>query len=410
MITNLNLRHLACFEEVAKHRSISAAAKTVHLTQPAVTQAMGSLESFFGTSLLARASTGVSLTPAGQICWHRAERALGHLREAVLDLAGTPNRNAAHWLRTQQLRALVAVVEHRSFTIAARATGVSQPAIYRAARDLERALGVALFEKTSFGVLPTRAAERFARGIKLAFGEISQAQAEIEALQGRDVGRTVIAALPLARSHLIPSALLDFSNEYPQHAILILDGTYDHLLSALRFGEADFMIGALRDPPPVEDIVQQYWFDDPLAIIVRVGHPLASKKHITVNELSGFGWIAPRPGTPLRVHFDTLFASTAVRSQQRPIECNSLIAARSILMESDRIMLLSRHQIHYELRAGLLVALPHPLGRVVRPIGITMRADWHPTPAQDRLLFLLRERVSNEFGTDIAEAPELTER
>ena len=53
-----------------------------------------------------------------------------------------------------------------------------------------------------------------------------------------------------------------------------------------------------------------------------------------------------------------------------PIECNSLIAARALLLESDRIMLLSAHQIHYELKAGLLVALPHPAGNVVRPIGL----------------------------------------
>ena len=54
-------------------------------------------------------------------------------------------------------------------------------------------------------------------------------------------------------------------------------------------------------------------------------------------------------------------------------------------------MLLSAHQIHYEMQAGLLVALPHPAGDVVRPIGLTMRHDWHPTAAQQRLLELLRQ-------------------
>jgi hypothetical protein len=52
--------------------------------------------------------------------------------------------------------------------------------------------------------------------------------------------------------------------------------------------------------------------------------------------------------------------------------------------------LMSAHQIHYELAAGLLVALPHPAGKVVRPIGLTVRSDWHPTGTQRRLLDILR--------------------
>ncbi len=56
-------------------------------------------------------------------------------------------------------------------------------------------------------------------------------------------------------------------------------------------------------------------------------------------------------------------------------------------------MLLSVHQIHYELEAGLLTALPHPGGNVVRPIGLTVRRDWQPTPAQERLIHLLRQQI-----------------
>jgi hypothetical protein len=62
------------------------------------------------------------------------------------------------------------------------------------------------------------------------------------------------------------------------------------------------------------------------------------------------------------------------------------------------MMLLSAHQIHYELKAGMLVALPHPAGEVVRPIGLTMRRDWRPTLTQERLLELLRSRTRRFTG------------
>jgi hypothetical protein len=51
------------------------------------------------------------------------------------------------------------------------------------------------------------------------------------------------------------------------------------------------------------------------------------------------------------------------------------------------------HQIHYDLAAGLLAALPHPLGRVTRAIALTVRSGWRPTQAQQRLLALLRARA-----------------
>ncbi len=161
-------------------------------------------------------------------------------------------------------------------------------------------------------------------------------------------------------------------------------------MSSLRSGGADFLIGALRDPLLFDDVVQEHLFDDPLAIIMRVGHPLARKKRASLQALTKFPWIAPRVGSPLRSQFNELFKSAGIAAPGRPIECNSLVAARALLLESDRLMLLSANQIHYELEAGLLAALPHPRGKVVRAIGLTMRHDWQPTAAQRRLIELVR--------------------
>src|SRR5690606_31350373 len=137
--------------------------------------------------------------------------------------------------------------------------------IHRAARTLERTLKATLFEKTSYGVVPTREAEKLSRRAHLAFVEIAQARAEIDALRGRESGRTVIGAMALARSFLVPSALIRFTREHTEHAVAILEGTYEHLLAALQSGQADFLIGALREARLSAGIVQEHLFDDPLS-------------------------------------------------------------------------------------------------------------------------------------------------
>jgi len=389
-----NLRHLHVFREVARLGSVSAAARAVHISQPAVTLAIAGLERYFDSALLLRRSTGVALTRAGEICLSRIERSMSQLREVLADIlrgaSGERIAGAERLVRSTQLEALDAVVQHGNFSVAARARQMSQPSIHRSARELERVLGVPLFEKTSFGITPTRAAEELARRARLAFAEIEQARAEIHALSGGESGRTVIGAMPLARSYLLPAALLEFTQEHAQHGVAIIEGTYEHLLAGLRSGESEVLIGALRDPAPAPDVLQEHLFDDPLAIIVRAEHPLARRRRFTAANLRNFQWIAPRASSPLRAHFNALLASTGIEMPSPPLECNSLAAARAFLLESDRMMLLSAHQIHYEMRAGELVALPHPAGKVVRPIGLTLRRNWHPTNTQQRLLEILR--------------------
>ncbi|HEY0941206.1 MAG TPA: LysR family transcriptional regulator [Steroidobacter sp.] len=390
-----NLRHLQAFHEVVATGSISAAALRMHLTQSAVTQAIAAIERHFGVSLFTRHPTGMQPTAAGRICDERVQRALTQLRDGLQELAGSElgaaeREQLFRRITGAQLSSLVKLVEFRNFTHAARASGVSQPTMHRAARTLEQTLGATLFEKTSYGVVPTREAEKLSRRAHLAFVEITQARADIDALRGRESGRTVIGAMALARSFILPSALIAFTREHPEHAVSIMEGTYENLLAGLQSGQVDFLIGALRESRPSAGIVQEHLFNDPLSIVVRAGHPLAHKRKLTARDLDAYPWIAPRASSPLHAHFDALFNDLGLEPPQRFIECNSPGAARAFLMEGDHMMLSSTNQVHYELQAGMLVCLPHPAGKVLRSIGLTVRDDWRPTQAQARLLAILR--------------------
>jgi LysR family transcriptional regulator of gallate degradation len=389
----LNLRHLAVFREVARRGGVNAAARSIFLSQPAATQAVAAVEGHFGAVLFERKTTGMALTAAGQVCLARIERALAELQEAAPDgrRRQPPAGGVERGMTVAQLDALIAVVAHGGFAAAARATGVARPTLHRAARALERATGVVLFERTSFGVQATREGERLARRAQLAYAEIAQARAEVAALTGAETGRTVIGVMPLARSVLVPKAVLEFAASYPSHAVALLDGTYESLLAALRSGAADVLVGALRDPAPADDVVEEPLFDDPLAIVVRARHPLAGRGAPGVAALAEYPWVAPRDGSPLRRQFGELFGRAGLPTPPNPIECNSLVAARALLLDSDRVMLLSAHQIQHELASGALVALPHPHGRVVRSIGLTFRTGWRPTAAQQELLRVLRD-------------------
>lgn len=394
-----NLRHLSVFCAVARLGSVSAAARAAHLSQPAVTQAVGSLEEDFGSALFDRTVQGMELTEAGRLCVSRVASALQRLEAAVV--AAAPQAQAQvgadviHGITARQLQALVAAIDAGGFGPAARLVGMTRATIQRAARELEQRMGVVLFETTSHGLRPTREALRLGIQVQLAMAELAQARAEVAAAVGAESGHTVIGAMPLGRSFMVPETVLRFAARRPQHRVSILDGPYENLLDALRRGRADVLVGALREQIP-PDVVQEPLFDDPLAIIVRRGHPLekmsgGGRRAPPAEALVRFAWIAPRSGSPLRRHFERLFSGARSAPPAAAIECNSLIAARALLLRSDRAMLLSEQQARHELAAGELVALPHPAGRVLRAIGLTLRRDWQPTAAQAELLDILRE-------------------
>lgn len=154
-----------------------------------------------------------------------------------------------------------------------------------------QSFGAPLFERTSFGLRANRDGQRLAKHAQLASAELAQARAELAALEGADTGRTVIGVMPLARSFLVPKAALDFLALRPSHSIALLDGTYESLLLALQTGAADFLVGALRSPAPAAGVVEEPLFDDPLAIVVRAGHPLAGQRSAGVRALAAYPWI-----------------------------------------------------------------------------------------------------------------------
>lgn len=386
--SHLSLRHLLVFVEVSRSGAVNAAARNLHISQPAATQAVAAVERYFGVQLFGRTNAGMVPTLAGRRCLERIERALGELRAGMAELLPSCAARMERALTLAQLEGLIALVTHGSFRAAAKALCIAVPTLHQTAHTLEQVSGATLLERTSFGLRPNCDGERLARHAGCALAELQQARDELGALKRDQRGRTVIGAMPLARSGLVPSAVLRFLSRYPLHTVEVLDGPYENLLRALRGGSADVLIGALRQPAPASDVVEEVLFDDPLTLVVRARHPLTRILDPDLAKLRRYPWIAPRQGTPLRRHFEALFADIGLPSGT--IDCNCLEAARATLLESDRVMLLSARQVMADVKAGLLATLPHPLGRVVRTIGLTFRSGWQPTEPQLVLTDLLR--------------------
>jgi len=100
--------------------------------------------------------------------------------------------------------------------------------------------------------------------------------------------------------------------------------------------------------------------------------------------------VLPVRSTPARQLFDGFLARNGHAEPGQVIETGSMSMTRGLLLESDRLALLSQHQVQLDLDAGLLASLPIRLERTFRPIGITRRAHSTPSPAARAFLDVLR--------------------
>ncbi|MFD0981130.1 LysR family transcriptional regulator [Tropicimonas aquimaris] len=403
-IYKLNLRHLRAFCETARVGSISAAASEVHLSQPAITQALAKLEKSLDVALFVRNRVGIFLTEPGTGFRDRVARAQEHLRQGAerCGRAGGRKRSGGfqrfdHLVTSAQLRALLAVEDAGNFSWAARRVGIAQPALYRTARDLERLSGVSLYGKTAQGIELTPAAQALALSARLAYAELKQGIDEINAWLGHDSAEVVIGAMPLAKSYVLPKAINDLTRLRPDVRVRVVDGPYADLLHGLRHGQIDLLIGALRDPVPADDVEQAPLFDDALAILARSGHPLAERTFVAIRDLADYAWVTPPKGVPTRVLFDSLFSQADVEAPRRIVETSSQIVLRGLLMGSDRLTILSPHQVRLEMEQGLLCRLKVELEGASRMIGLSTRKDWQPTATQSLLLELLAKAARKRF-------------
>lgn len=403
----LNLRHLRAFSEVATKKSFSKAAQNVHLSQPAVTQAIAKLETKLDAVLFDRTGGGLYITTAGTMFLNRVNRALATLSEGALlanktERAAKSAQNSAkrakprgfakfdQLVTTAQLASLLAVAQAGNFSLAARNTGVSQPSLHRTARDLERLSGLTLFNKTNIGIELTPAAVVLSRHVRLAFGELDQGLEEIENWRGTDTGQIIIGTMPLARTFILPHAINALLAIRPNVTVSVIDGPYADLLQGLRQGDTDLLVGALREPLPVGDVIQEPLFHDTLAIVGRADHPLAKKTTLDLADLAQYPWIVPRRETPTRAYFDDLFQGVENWGPNHFVETSSLVLIRGLLVDSDRLTILSAHQMRHEEEQGLFRRLNFDLKGTARNIGVTSRQNWHPTQTQSLFLDLLR--------------------
>lgn len=245
-------------------------------------------------------------------------------------------------MKLTQLRNLVAVAEAGTIRGAAKNLYLSQSSVTKSLHELEAYLGVELLHRTAHGVSPTAAGAALIARAKVVEAELRQARNDIETVRGAGTGEIRVSASPTVAMALLPRAVLAFKRTRPRVTFRIQEGVYPDVLPAVRMGELDFAICLVPEQPRDEELHFELLLRDYLTPAVRVGHPLAGRGRLTMEELlrRELDWVIYRRGPGGRDVYEQTFRAAGVDPPKGTIECTSFACALALVEASDCVTLL----------------------------------------------------------------------
>jgi DNA-binding transcriptional LysR family regulator len=297
-----------------------------------------------------------------------------------------------------RLRQLAVIVRERSFSRAAESLGISQPALSKNIRSMERALGVQLLERGRFGALPTAFGLALVRHADAIDAELRSAIQEVDALRVAKSGHVCVGCGPSEATRLLPIALNRLRARAPGISVTVLYGLNEGLMPMVKHGEVDFALSSIPARSSDADLRLVRLHEDRAAVIVRCGHPLLERRGpLTAQHLLDQQWILARHSELERRALDDVFIEMGLTPPVVSLETTSAVLMKTVVMQSDFLTFLPRELIYWEERAGLLSALKLVAPSWHRIVGLTLRARAAISPAAQALIDSLAQ-VGAEFS------------
>jgi len=303
-------------------------------------------------------------------------------------------------LRLRDLHIFFAVVQSGSMAKAATRLRVTQPAVSKAISDLEAALGVRLFDRSTQGVEPTMYGSALLKCGAAVFDELRQGIRNIEFLADPAAGELKIGC-PESVAAFLSSIIESFSRQYPRVVLDVEDVNSPTSALKLRDRSLDIVLARLRALPneqALEDMTVETLLDDELVVAAGTGSRWARRRKIDLAELLNERWILTAPDAWNQKHLAEAFHSLGLDLPQISLRTFSVHLRTNLLATGSFITVLPRSVLRLDANLHLLKALPIKLPGLHWPIAIVTLKNRTLSPVVERFIECARA-VAKSFST-----------
>ncbi len=290
-------------------------------------------------------------------------------------------------MELHHLRYLVVLAEERHFTRAARRLGIAQPALSQQIRRLETIVGMPLVERTTRSVAITAAGELLVAGARRVLREVDGLRDELDAVRGLRQGRVLLGVTQTPGAVDVARTLARFHARHPEIELDVREGLSVRLASALEAGELDLALVTLPGGPAFPALEVTPLAAEELTLVVPPGHPLASRRSVTVGDLRDEPLVAFPRGATIRDLLDAR-AGAAGLVLRVSFETVDPHRTRELVAAGLALGLLPRSDA---LRPGPEVALVPFAEELEHRTAVAVRRDRRLAPGPQAFLAMLRE-------------------
>lgn len=270
-------------------------------------------------------------------------------------------------LSTRQLRAFLALADECSFTKAAAACHLSQPAFSALIRTLEQALNTRLFDRDTRSVQLTPEGRLLEPSARQLLGDFGVVVNDLNDHIQRKKGRVHVAALPSLAAGWLPAIFAEFRKAWPGIDLHLSDTFSDPCIDLVRSGKADFALACTGASHA--GLRTQLLCTDRFYLVCRKDHPLATEKVLTLKKIVPYPFVHMSRNSSVRQALDAALHPLQTNTR---LEVEQLATVAGMVETGLGISVVPALTLFHFARESL-VTLPLAIANLTRKIHVVRR-------------------------------------
>lgn len=302
-------------------------------------------------------------------------------------------------VKLRDLHIALAVAEAGSMTRAAEELAVSYPVVSKTISELERTLGVKLFDRGISGVEPTHYGRALLKSGVAVFDEMRKGLQQIESIKQPDAGELRIGSSIVTDAGLLPAILQRFSQDFPRAVVHVLPENiaiqqYDNL----RGRKVELVFGRLPATMNEPDLVTETLFDEPNVVVAGSKSRWATRRNLTLADLAGEPWVLAQPGSLARSLHDATFRNSGLEPPSATVLTVSLHLYMRLIETGRWLGFVPASVMRFGGKDMNLKVLPVKVSSPPAPVGFMTVKDRTLTPLAARFIDCARTVAKSNTG------------
>jgi DNA-binding transcriptional LysR family regulator len=302
-------------------------------------------------------------------------------------------------VKLRDLHIALVVAEAGSMTKAAEELAVSYPVVSKTISELERTLGVKLFDRGISGVEPTHYGRALLKSGIAVFDEMRKGLQRIEFIKQPAAGELRIGSSIVADAGLLPAVIERFSEAFPRAVLHVLpENIATQQYDNLRDRNVELVLGRLPVTMSEADLVAEPLFDEPHVVAAGAESRWAKWRSLSFADLMGEPWVLAQPGSLARSLQDEMFRNSGLEPPSATVLTVSLHLYMRLIETGRWLGLVPASVMRFGGKWMNIKVLPVKISSPPAPVGFITVKGRTLTPLAEQFMECGRKVATSETG------------